>query len=156
MALTKRTIEGMTYRGHNGQRQVAWDDELPGFGVRVYPTGKKALVLSYRVAWRKRLMTLGSYGQYTVDQARKHLVDIDNGIDPLQARQKDTQGETIKMLCTAYKERHTKPHKWTWSDDQRRIEAATLLQALAQASVIQAGELAARIEALEEKLRRIQ
>jgi hypothetical protein len=23
MALTERTIEGMTYRGHNGQRQVA-------------------------------------------------------------------------------------------------------------------------------------
>jgi hypothetical protein len=48
-------------------------------------------------------------------------------------------------------------HKRTWRDDQRRIEAATLLQALAtQASMIQAGELAARIEALEEKLRRIQ
>ncbi|HEX2239087.1 MAG TPA: Arm DNA-binding domain-containing protein, partial [Gammaproteobacteria bacterium] len=96
MALTKRAIDSMTYRGDNGQRQVAWDDELPGFGVRVYPNGKKAFVLSYRIAGRKRLMTLGSYGQYTVDQARKlarkHLVSIDSGIDPLEAHQKDTQG----------------------------------------------------------------
>ncbi len=72
-------------------------------------------------------MSLGSYGQYTVDQARKHLVSIDGGIDPLKARQKDTPGETIKMLCTAYKECDAKPHKRTWRDDQRRIEAATLL-----------------------------
>ncbi len=102
MALTKRKIESLIYKGGNGQRQVAWDDELPGFGVRVYPNGKKAFVLSYRISGRKRLMTLGSYGQYTVDQARKlarkHLVSIDNGIDPLEARHKDTQGETVKAL----------------------------------------------------------
>jgi hypothetical protein len=97
--LIKHAIDSMTYRGHNGQRQVAWDDDVSGFGVRVYLKGKKAYVLSYRVAGRKRLMTLGSYGQYTVDQARKlarrHLVSIDSGIDPLEARQKDTQGETV-------------------------------------------------------------
>jgi hypothetical protein len=66
-------------------------------------------------------MTLGSYGQYTVDQARKHLVSIDSGIDLLAARQKDPQGETVKALCATYIERHAKLHKRTWSDDQRRI-----------------------------------
>src|SRR5215216_4774093 len=103
MALTKRAIDSMTYQGKDGQRQVTWDDELSGFGVRVYPNGKKVFVLSYRVAGRKRLMTLGTYGHYTVDQARKlartHLVAIDGGIDPLEARRKDAQGETIVDLC---------------------------------------------------------
>jgi integrase len=122
MALTKRAIDSMTYHGKDGKRQVTWDDELPGFGVRVYPTGKKAFVLSYRVAGRKRLMTLGSYEQYTVDQARKHLVAIDSGSDPLEARQKDAQGETVKELCSAYIERHAKPHKRTWDQDQYRID----------------------------------
>ncbi len=66
-------------------------------------------------------MSLGSYGQYTVDQTRKHLVSIDSGIDLLEARQKDPQGETGKALCATYIEHHAKPHKRTWSDDQRRI-----------------------------------
>jgi len=130
MVLTKRLIDGMAYHGKDGQRQVSWDDELAGFGVRVYPTGKKAFIVSYRVAGRKRLMTLGTYGQYTVDQARKlarkHLVAIDGGADPLEARQKDAQGETIKDLCSAYIERHAKPHKRSWRDDQRRIDSHLL------------------------------
>jgi hypothetical protein len=41
-------------------------------------------------------MSLGSYGEYTVDQARKHLVSIDSGIDLLEASHKDPQGETVK------------------------------------------------------------
>jgi len=105
MALTKRMIDSMSYQGKDGQRQVSWDDELSGFGLRVYPNGKKAFVLSYRIAGRKRLMTLGTYGQYSVDEARKlarkYLVAIDSGIDPLEARQKDAQGETVRDLCLA-------------------------------------------------------
>src|SRR5215208_1660301 len=126
MTLTKRAIDGMTYQGRNGQRQVTWDDELAGFGVRVYPNGKKAFVLSYRIAGRKRLMAIGTYGQYTVDEARKlarkHLVAIDGGIDPLEARQRDTQGESVRDLCAAYIERYAKPHKRSWDEDQRRID----------------------------------
>ncbi len=126
MALTKRTIDSLTYAATDGQRQVKWDDELSGFGVRVYPNGKKAFVLSYRIAGRKRLMTIGGYGQYTVDEARKlarkHLVGVDAGIDPLEERQKDAQGETVKDLCGAYIERHAKLNKRTWQEDERRIE----------------------------------
>jgi hypothetical protein len=110
MVLTKRETDSMTYQSHKGQRQIARDDELPGLGVRVHPNDKKPFVLSYRITGRKRRMTTGSYGQYTVDEARKlvrkHLVDIDNRIDPLESRRKDTQGETVKVLCVAYIERH--------------------------------------------------
>lgn len=63
----------MTYHSHNGQRQVVWDDELPGFGVWVYPNGKKRFVLSHRITGRNRLMTIGSYGKYTGDEGRKHF-----------------------------------------------------------------------------------
>jgi len=126
MALTKRTIDSLTYAATGGQRQVRWDDELSGFGVRVYPNGKKAFVLSYRIAGRKRLMTVGGYGQYTVDEARKlarkHLVAVDGGLDPLETRQRDAKGETVKDLCAAYIERHAKLNKRTWQEDQRRID----------------------------------
>ena len=55
--LTKRAIDGFK---HAGGWDVRWDTDVPGFGVRIYPTGKKAFVLSYRVQGRKRLMVLGT------------------------------------------------------------------------------------------------
>ena len=80
MKLTKRSIDGFTYQGTNGKRDIRWDDRLPGFGVRIYPNGKKSFVLSYRVNGRKRLMALGAYGVLTLDQARsrarRHLSHI--------------------------------------------------------------------------------
>jgi hypothetical protein len=77
MRLTKRLIDALTYQGSGASRQesgnerfVVWDEDPPGFGVRVYPSGRKAFVLSYRVGGRKRLLTVGTYGVLTLDQAR--------------------------------------------------------------------------------------
>ena len=36
--LTKRTVDRLSV---NGKDAVFWDNELPGFGVRVYPTASK-------------------------------------------------------------------------------------------------------------------
>jgi integrase len=130
MALKKRDVERLVYTAKNRQRQVLWDDDLPGFGIRVYPNGKKAFLLSYRVAGRKRQMTIGPFGQYTVEEARRlakrHLVAIDEGKDPLEARQKEAQGETVRDLCNAYIERHARPHKRSWRADERRIDRLIL------------------------------
>ncbi len=66
--LTKRALDAFRYRGG---WDVRWDDQIPGFGVRIYPTGKKAFVLSYRAEGRKRLMVLGRYGaDLTLEEAR--------------------------------------------------------------------------------------
>jgi hypothetical protein len=57
--LTKRSIDAFRYRGG---WDVRWDNDIPGFGVRVYPSGKKSFVLSYRNAWgKKRLLVLVRY-----------------------------------------------------------------------------------------------
>ncbi len=68
--LTKRAIDSFRYRGG---WDVRWDADTPGFGVRVYPSGKKSFVLSYRNArGKKRLFVLGRYGaDLTLDQARR-------------------------------------------------------------------------------------
>jgi hypothetical protein len=47
---------------------------------------------------------------------------VANDIDPLESHRKDRQGETVKVLCAAYIERDTKPHKRTWGQNQRRID----------------------------------
>ncbi len=122
--LTKRAIDAFRYRGG---WDVRWDDEIPGFGIRVYPSGKKAFVLSYRTKGRKRLMVLGRYGaDLTLDQAReraqKQLVKVRDGTDPLEERQRAAQGRTFGDLITSYIERHAKVHKKTWRDDEQRLD----------------------------------
>jgi hypothetical protein len=70
--LTKTGIDKMAYRGdeQGNAWDVRWDGTLPGFGGRVYPTGRKAFILRYRVNGRQRLFTLGTYGPLTLDAQR--------------------------------------------------------------------------------------
>lgn len=129
--LTKREIEKAKYQGKEisegkWSRDFRWDNSIKGLGLRIYPTGEKAFVLSYRFHGRKRLMTLGPFGVLTVDQARDmarlHLAEILKGIDPLEKREQAARGETVKDLCEMFIERHSKVHKKTWKDDEYRIE----------------------------------
>jgi integrase len=130
MHITKRDIERFEYRGPEPRRDVRWDDQVPGLGVRVYVSGRKSFVLSFRHEGRKRLMTLGAFGVVTLDQARdrarRMLVELSDGTDPLAERQRIAQGETIKQLCDAYLERYAKRHKKTWRDDASRIREPIL------------------------------
>ncbi len=125
MHITKRLIDSFVYEGKDGSRDVRWDDRLPGFGVRIYPSGAKSFVLSYRYQGRKRLMAIGRYGVLTLemarDKARQALVDSIGGCDPLDQRAKRNHGETIADLAETYIERHAKVHKRTWIADQRAI-----------------------------------
>lgn len=131
MKLTKRLIDGTTYQGQNNARHVLWDDEVSGFGVRFFPTGRKSYVLSYRFAGRKRLLTICAYGVLTLDEARvrarAELAKVETqDIDPVAERERARQGETIADLCAAYLERHAKPRKKTWPEDERVIKRTIL------------------------------
>ena len=73
--LTKRTVDRLTV---NGKDAVFWDNELPGFGVRVYPSGKKVFVVQTRAFGRSTRISLGTHGDtdFSVDQARKKATDV--------------------------------------------------------------------------------
>jgi integrase len=123
--LTKSVVDRLVYDRRGNERCVVWDTLLPGFGVRVYPSGRKAFILSYRVHGRKRLLTLGMYGALTLEQARDlariRLGEATGGDDPVEQRKKERQGETVRHLCAAYLERHA-ARKRSHRDDRRRIE----------------------------------
>ncbi|MBK1631203.1 integrase [Thiohalocapsa halophila] len=130
MRLTKKVVDSLTYQGVTSQRFVVWDSDPPGFGVRVYPSGRKAFVLSYRVGGRKRLLTIGAYGVLTLDQARTaaraELAKVETGAaDPLEDRQREARGESVRDLCAAYMERHGNA-KRSARDDARRIRQHVL------------------------------
>lgn len=130
MKLTKTVVDKAFYDGVSGSRDVRWDDELPGFGVRIYPSGKKTYVLSYRIHGRKRLISIGQCNVIPIDEARRqvrmHLGDIARAIDPLESKASKLGGPTVGELCDAFIERHAKPHKRSWKEDVRKLNAYVL------------------------------
>ncbi len=63
-------------------------------------------------------MVLGPFGVLTVDQARnlarKHLVRVSEGADPLEEKRREAQGQTFVDLAKTYIQRHAKAHKKSW------------------------------------------
>jgi integrase len=125
--LTKKLIDASAYEGdaQKGERCVLWDAVVSGFGLRIYPTGKKSFILNYRHNGRMRLITIGQYGAITLDQARdeakKYHVEIIQGGDPLEERQRERAGDTVKDLCAVYLERHA-ANKKSGKEYKRRLE----------------------------------
>jgi integrase len=64
---------------------IAWDPDLPGFGVRLRP-GKGSFVIQYRIGTEQRRKSLGDVRKITVeaarDIARKRFAQVELGIDP--------------------------------------------------------------------------
>jgi hypothetical protein len=125
----KRTIDSEIYTGTAGQRCVLWDDAQPGFGLRVYPSGRKSFLLSHRPSRSstKRLLKLGNFGTLTVDEARqrarRHLVSISDGRDPLIERKvASVPALPPGDLATRWVEDYAKLRRRHWKIDRWRIE----------------------------------
>ena len=66
--LTKRVVEGLELRSNN---YIVFDAELPGFGIRVMPSGKRFFLVQYRKHGRTRRVMLGQFGPLTAEIARR-------------------------------------------------------------------------------------
>src|SRR5262252_708116 len=66
--LTKRIVDAAEAQSKD---YVIWDDELPGFGLRVFTSGKRSYLIQYRSAGRSRRYTIGQHGVWTPELARK-------------------------------------------------------------------------------------
>ncbi len=85
----------------SGKRIELWDRELPGFGLRIEPSGAKTFFVKYRAegggrSAPQRKMTIGRLGPVTLDQARKQAKALLGGAaaghDPaaeLQAKRRE-------------------------------------------------------------------
>lgn len=105
MKLTIRNIA--TIETDSAKDLYVWDDDLPGFGLRVKPGGTKSFMLQYRnAAGLSRRITLGKLGALTPDQARKlakeKLGEVAKGGDPAEAKAEERKAMTMKQLCEAY------------------------------------------------------
>lgn len=109
----KRTVDGLKA---TGERYVTWDTEVPGFGVRVGPTGGKTYILKYRVgggrSGRIRWGVLGQHGALTPDQARdmaqRWAAEVAAGGDPAGDKQEKRKNPTVAELMDEYLSNHAK------------------------------------------------
>jgi len=122
MALTKKIIDALQYNGT--AQHIVWCDDPACFGVRIYPSGKKSYVVTFRHNNIKSIMVLGNCQTMTLDKARKdakkHLNDVVHGINPMANKRLEKQGKLVKDLCKAYLEGHA-IHKKSGKDDLSRI-----------------------------------
>jgi integrase len=129
MKLSVSQIEYFSYNQPAPRKDIRWDDSLPGFGVRIYPSEKKAFVFSYRFNNRKRLLTIGSTNVLTLKKARqlvkKYSISLIDGIDPLEVRQSTRRGTKVGDLCQYYLDNYAVQKK-SYKEDQRRINKFVL------------------------------
>ncbi len=101
--LTKRIVDAAEVHEKD---YFLWDDELPGFGLRVFASGKRSYLIQYRAAGRTRRYTIGLHGVWTPETARQEakvqLGRVARGDNPSEERQLDHKAITVKELCALY------------------------------------------------------
>jgi len=102
------------------------DDAIKGFALRVIATGAKSFVWEGRIRGRMRRVTIGRYPDLPVAAARQKATEIraaiGRGEDPAEARQAERKQATLADLSTVYMERHARPHKRSWREDENLLQ----------------------------------
>ena len=105
--ISKRTVDALSVEDRDA---IFWDRDLSGFGVRVYPSGRKVYVVQSRGPRGSRRVTLGRHGEITAEQARKRaagIIDrIKTGQEPLPAEPERDRGPTVADLADRFMRAH--------------------------------------------------
>lgn len=79
MEFTAKNVQGLKLKA--GQSEAFfWDDDVPGFGIRLRDGGSRNWVFQYRLGGKQRRMTLGSVDAISLKQARDGQRDHDGKI----------------------------------------------------------------------------
>jgi hypothetical protein len=107
MRLTDKAIAGLTIP--NGKSELlVFDDDLPGFGLRLRTGGSRKWIFQYRRNGRQHRMTLGSLTSMDAVRARnaakKHHHEVGLGGDPAhdKAEAKTQAGLTFEKVVDDY------------------------------------------------------
>jgi len=95
------------------KRHIIWDEQLPGFGLRIEPSGAKVFLVRYRGEGGgrnapQRQATIGRYGVVTLAQASKKAEEIlaaaTLGGDPVGERNAKRREIRVTELIDRYEE----------------------------------------------------
>ncbi|MFC7334789.1 tyrosine-type recombinase/integrase [Rhodocista pekingensis] len=107
--LTKRTVDGAVPRNTD---YFLWDEEIPGFGLRVLRTGIKSYVIQYRAGGRTRRYSFSHHGVMTPEEARRTarelLVAVHRGENPSEEARLQRLAPTMAALCDRFMDEHVR------------------------------------------------
>ncbi|MDH4746212.1 site-specific integrase [Sphingomonas sp. CBMAI 2297] len=120
--ITKRSVDAAAPAD---KEFFLWDEELKGFGLRVYPSGRKMYLAQFRASGRLRRVNIGLHGALTPDLARteamKHLSQVRLGADPAGERDRRKVSPTMKEFGERFLREHVAVHcKPTTEAEYRR------------------------------------
>jgi len=102
--ITKSFIEQITPPPLNkGKTDQAFyrDSSIPGFGLRVTSSGGKSFIVEKRIDGKVKRVTLGKYGQLTLEQARnearRFLDKVKTGTNPASGKHNKRTGNTTLL-----------------------------------------------------------
>lgn len=133
--LTKRAVDALAPRP---ARYDVYDRDLPGFLVRVAPSGIKTFGVLYRAGTGrgapKRRLSIGRYGTLTVEQARQlareALGGVAQGDDPARERSAAKDAPTVSSLGADYLDDVRDRRKPTTAAEYGRLWAKHVAPAL--------------------------
>lgn len=139
--LTKRAVESITPAT---TPVFLWDGQLPGFGVKVLPSGQRRYVVKYRAggggrAAQQRWYTVGTHGAITAEQARdlaqQVLAAVAHGRDPQADKFALREAPTLQELWDRYETDHLPRKKATSARDDRQKWHDHIAPALGRAKI---------------------
>jgi integrase len=128
--ITEKSLKSLRAPAAGNKR--IYDDEVPGFGVRITANGVISFVLNYRVHGRERRYTIGRFPEYSATAARDEALtlrkQIREGKDPLEAKQQSYAEPLVSDLARDYLERYAQVHKRASSlrNDRQMLETIIL------------------------------
>lgn len=111
MRITKSFVDSVPSpvpaEGTKQAQQFYRDSAIPGFGLRVMNSGAKSFIVEKRINGKVRRMTLGKYGNLTVEQARKEAMQIlgkvASGVDPIaEKKTEQAKAQTLQAIFEDY------------------------------------------------------
>ncbi len=111
-----------------GKRDTYHDAKTSGLQLRITSSGVKTFSVYRRIkCGNPERITLGRYPDMTVEQARREAkriaLDIADGKNPADIKRGHKAELTFSELFNEYLERHSKPSKKTWNEDQSKYDS---------------------------------
>ncbi|MEL7218647.1 MAG: site-specific integrase [Pseudomonadota bacterium] len=116
-------LNGNIVRRRPGKRMIEyWDRELPGFGLRVHPSGRRTWFVMFRQRGKQRRVSLGTTRQIAANQARRLARDklAEVALDGLPSRKTTKSRAKEAPLMREYAERFWADYAHHWKPSTRQ------------------------------------
>lgn len=122
---TKAALE-LAHVPAGDKRFYLHDERESGLVLQITSTGRKTFQLYKKHMGKPVRVTIGTYPELTVEQARRKAreikVDLINGINPNDETRAVREELTFAVLFQRWLDQFAKPHKRSWPDDLRRYQ----------------------------------